>query len=972
MKNFFLTAAAISAAIFISCTRESASVHSGSEVNISLDYSGSGPGTRSSLGDEGIESRVSNVLVLLYRHSDGKLDKTYFLKSASSSFSVLSSMSYDIFFLANIESPERIEIPGDMAQIGNLEYRIDSFERVAELGIPSCCSVRDVRFNSDGKLSLSLGRLFARINLRIIGAGISGGESGVFSNRTLKVHQSNLRLLPFASGGSRALSDSDVSDDADYEPLMKDTGDDSFVLYIPENRQGTLLAGNRDPSLKNADFLRASGKNPSVLTYLQFEARLNPAAAGYGGNLVYRIYPGADNSSNFDIERNGVYDMTLNFSTEDLFNPYWKVSHGEDWSDGRIIELLSERGDVLEDGAVLGVRPGYPAKFSLYMAASGSSANRFSRQGCSPYSSDGPSAAANIMRWTSNIVSSDEGTLTLPGTLASEGLALSLSDDGQFCISVKDASRLRSGKEYDIEVMLVPAGENHKKSLKIKVLPELKMKWEGDPDRFFLAQKRSFQLGGFAGKNITVEGPGGVLELERKAPGNGYDLSLDIAAVASGKTSLKIRSDRPLLDPEVELDLDILLPHPKLSEGGSGVLGKSLRLSFDGTAEPVGYGYYESSSASAAILPHSSFDPQLYESLLRPVVSHRRRGGPSAPDSFICADAARDSIFISRLSSAGERLWDFRKNGGSWDEVTLKPAGYAKFSGVDFPVISVGCLDPFPDHDGKVQDLGEFHIDATPSAESALDPFEFSSSLRINAARGNISIAYDGGIVPEVSFVNSGGNLYDMTCRFDFCSAPLRKGCDAGIRTLSVDVRNFRSGEKVSCLYRMTNYVKAMMCAVLDVYWSLEPQRDPESSINFSLVRMIWYDSWKRLKAMGPEDRLWTEEADYGVAGCVYDYACFYRETTDDYTEGKSWGYMSEIYSWVSSRLDHNTKRRLEWNWDYECLKFFRRNEFPLTMKEYDNPYLTIVTPPLDSEFHGWLGAYVKNFPEGYDYYDIE
>ena len=81
---------------------------------------------------------------------------------------------------------------------------------------------------------------------------------------------------------------------------------------------------------------------------------------------------------------------------------------------------------------------------------------------------------------------------------------------------------------------------------------------------------------------------------------------------------------------------------------------------------------------------------------------------------------------------------------------------------------------------------------------------------------------------------------------------------------------------------------------------------------------------------------------------------------------------MGEVYSWVSSRLDHSSKHREDWNWTADCLKFFRNNEFPMTFKENDNPYLTIVTLPLDSEYHGWLGAYVEDFPLGYDYYDIE
>lgn len=975
MRNFYLTAAGILAALFISCTRESDVGSSGAGVSLTLDYSGGGPGTRSSFGDESVESRVSNVLVLLYRHSDGMLDKTYFLKSAGASFNVVSGCRYDIFFLANIESPDCIDVPSRVSEMESLEYRIGSFARVAELGIPSCSSLTDVSFSENGKVTLNLVRLFARINLRIIGAGISGGESGIFSNKALRVCQANVRMLPFAAGGSLAVSGKDVSNDADYEPLMTDTGDDSFVLYVPENRQGTLLPGNSDPSRKSEEFLKSSGRNASLPTYLEFKARLNPAAAGFGGDLVYRFYPGADNVSDFDIERNGVYDITLNFSTDDLFNPYWKVSHGDEWSDGRVLKLLSRDGEVLEDGAVIAVRPGFPAGFRLFMGISGKPANRFTKDGCSPYSTESSSGAANNIRWTSNVISSDAGSLALPGIMSSEGLELALSDDGLLSVSVRDASRLKNGKEYEVEVMLVPAREKHRKTVKVKVLPEMKVDWDADPGAFFLAQRRTLEIGGFSGSRIDVSesSSGKVLKVLRNtAPDTGAGISLDLSAISPGSTSLRITTDSPLLDPALEIDLDVLLPVPRLSSGDAPVLKKSVSLSYDGTAEAMGFGYYASASDRASLLPYSSFDPQLYDSLLRPVASHTRKRGPSKVESFICADISRDSIYVSCLSSAGEDLWTCRKDAGVWDEVSLRPSGVQLFQGMEFPLIEVSCLDPFPEYDGKARNLGEFHIDATPSSSSAVAPFEFSSQLCINASRSSISVNYDGSTIPEVSFVSAGGNRYDMNCRFDYCSPQCRKGCDAGVKTLSVDVLNFRSGQKVSCLFSMTNYVKAMICTVLDVYWYMNPAGDPEKSISFSLIRMIWYDSWKRLKAMGPEDRLWTEEADYGVAGCVYDYGCFYREVMFDYTEGRSWAYMGEVYSWVSSRLDHSSKHREDWNWTADCLKFFRNNEFPMTFKENDNPYLTIVTLPLDSEYHGWLGAYVEDFPLGYDYYDIE
>ena len=94
----------------------------------------------------------------------------------------------------------------------------------------------------------------------------------------------------------------------DLEPVTSDIGD-SCTWYIPENRRGTSRQTVSDPKNKN------SHTPDSYCTCIYLEANYYPNADNTGAKRVYyTLYPGNDNTNDFNIEGNQPYNVTLNIT----------------------------------------------------------------------------------------------------------------------------------------------------------------------------------------------------------------------------------------------------------------------------------------------------------------------------------------------------------------------------------------------------------------------------------------------------------------------------------------------------------------------------------------------------------------------------------------------------------------------------------------------------------------------------------
>ncbi len=359
-------------------------------------------------------------------------------------------------------------------------------------------------------------RLFSKVTLHIDHGAFDAGDAGRrdwFVNSKLYLRQANGRLHPFSTAPVKAESAADVLAQSDYDPDMSATNASvtSFSFYVPENRQGTLLPSNDDSRAKKADALPAAVR--PYVTYVEFTGRVNPAAGGYGGNATYRFYVGTDATKNFDVIRGREYDITLSFNLGSLLGsvsePDWKVSV-DGWSDGRLFCLTADPAwtDRLPEGKTLAVRANRAGAVYLYMNPLNEMGRANALLGKEVATGNFTPSSLADCAWT--------GDFMRPGTAAARWLSdrgISASyDKAAACLrfSVTDRTRfaaaLAAGAETTLTARLLPdAGSAAEVSFKLKLYPDIAVSVADGlslTDGFYLGQKRRVSVSGFAGTRI--------------------------------------------------------------------------------------------------------------------------------------------------------------------------------------------------------------------------------------------------------------------------------------------------------------------------------------------------------------------------------------------------------------------------------------------------------------------------------------
>ena len=159
---------------------------------------------------------------------------------------------------------------------------------------------------SGGIITVPLERLFARIRLRIEYDETMTLLLPEREVEEVRIHNWAWACHPFDAAFDRTkvhTGSIDIAGDADT--------DGCYTLYLPENLQGALDAGDSE---------RCS--------YLSVNLRLGDGLGlgGGVGDVCYRFYPGTEDGR-YDIRRNRQYDVTLSLSYNGRFiEGSWKVS----------------------------------------------------------------------------------------------------------------------------------------------------------------------------------------------------------------------------------------------------------------------------------------------------------------------------------------------------------------------------------------------------------------------------------------------------------------------------------------------------------------------------------------------------------------------------------------------------------------------------------------------------------------------
>lgn len=628
--------------------------------------------TKSILDQSGIETKLTEITIAAYDKGGVIRDCRHYTNGFSSmELSVATDMTYNIYALANMGDMTSL-MPASESALPELSWQLESYSEIASNGFPMCGKLENLK-NEGGRISLD--RLFAKFSVRILHTGLpSTSSQSIFTynmcNKSIYLRQANTRLFPFSSHGSRALSASDTANLSDYNPDLNSISaykgslkpsqmgpgpgyfkDTTLVFYVPENMQGQLLPGNTDPYRKVPQNICTLDKDYSGLcTYLEFNAERKNNGNGYSGGVTYRYYLGADCTTDFNIERNCKYNMTLDFTEDGFFIQSWKVDRHEDWSDKRTLEFV---------GGPFTISQGQSKKVMVHYSVNGGNNSSFRPDD-----------------WTCIFDQAGMKAAGLEYSVNKSSLVTGENGNQDFCITFTAASNASVGTSFPLKIASWDGSLTDNSTMSITKASSISVSWDICPS--YVSQQGIMTVSGISSENLPVILSGydsNLLSVTRIA-----DNKFMIVGRDAGQTTVRISGSAG----ESKLDLDMNIQAPVLRLG----LG-SMSVNPDGAEASCDYEYLDNSMS-----PLSGINKDVFAEKLIPKAS-------SLPGWFSATASDSDVTFrIEKLVDGAESIVP-----GKAYSITLGANGCNSVIGRS---LSLHVTDPFSDI-VKVSDFGKIH-----------------------------------------------------------------------------------------------------------------------------------------------------------------------------------------------------------------------------------------------------------------------
>lgn len=788
--------------------------------------SGSGPlqiGARigemqtKSLISASAETRISSVRFASYDAS-GVLEKTAIGDNDGIAVLNLSyGVAHTIAALANFDGT--VEFPPTLTALAALTLPCPSLASMDSNGLPAAGTLSlPPNWDERGVAEVQLRRLVAKIEVTVDQNGITGGNPAGMTNLSMRMHAINGKLKPFATGGSKAettddLIDADSHCDRDMNLAPGSDTRQSVCFFVPENRQGTLLSGNQDPFLKTPE----AAHNPCV-TWLELQSSKNGGDDGVSGQLTYRICPGADALSSFDIEGNVRYLVTLSLSWDGMFVESWKVERS-DWDDRRGIAIAEDPAGSAVNAYELPI--GTPSDLYVVFSRTGTPVTGARALTSYPYG------------WQLVLPGHPEGTGAVAGTVEDFSVSWDFDDTG-------DRIRLNASSEADIDrsfPIRVETIDGHKywETLVTVVARPLGHSWDRAPQ--YIAQAGTLTVTDLVDGadpsllSFTAEQGADLVRITNRGDG-----TADVAAVGDG--TVRIRMESSQTRQRGYVDLTVRKPVLTLSDD-------ALELFYDGETATRSIGYCDENGLSFSVSSYRalrSFDPTLYAELLQPEA-----------DESALSPFARASVTTSPYSPAlqGE-IWRFTDSNGARipenENVRTLAMGsvrvHAKTASCSNEVVvPVEGVQPFYGNDpsrnfGKADDyslLGSAFNGRSSSLSFESHPLHIGtrvtpeyrawSAVHNNADNSSLTVTFQNAAV-NLSFSDNGST-----------SAHL-----GGVNTISVSLRNYHSPSDAP-LTRDIGVIEVYVHAAIGLYMAPSGSDWEDLSMDVSAAQWAFYCS---------------------------------------------------------------------------------------------------------------------------------
>ena len=729
------------------------------EMPVLIDVSAGDPGTKAPVLSGADDPRRGGVLFLVYRSSTKRLDSYRFFTPAELAAASSTPLKIrvplvkcDIYVLGNLLAVKKADasvtanlvdalgsaFPVDEESLEALAYRLDGgnlnatwrrekMAEVAKYGIPFGYVDREVPVASLLSAGKSVPRgkpawMFSRVEVTVDHSLFDGGDPakvGYFVNRTLKMKQANLRLQPFSASPVKASAAGDVGD-GDLDPSMTNGASNTYVFFVPENMQGeapaSAFAAEPDAAKKNRLKVPSNTLIPAACrdygTYVEFKGTLDREAGGFGGDVTYQFYLGANETTDFNLERGRKYKILLKFTADGLFHPDWRVQ--PELTDTRLFRLTADAAFSTDIGDVnaartLAVRGNRAGALYVYMNPGGKLAGTNLLQGKDVRRPE-EFAMADLSdcAWYGAFMTS--GTADA-GWLAARGITPAWDKaSARLRFSVTDAAKYRShlGESRKFTLTLLPGG-TVTAAFTLKLLPDLSLSvadGKSLTEGFYLGQKRTVSVSGFAGNDIRYaavqEGCGAASKTNARKtsnvqwkPVNKASAAFPSCAVdAAGRVVLKV-SDPAYSAQGCSGTLDVYAFYPnRFQPAHSGWTSKNGKIVFfsedylndsmevevrisepvllgptdapnqyyilpiDGNGVATNAGYYD--FAGKERLAPSSFDATLRSNLLQ--ISAAGVESSSLLDAMFpgafAFDAQTSQLYVCKTQNGGNRMED--------------------------------------------------------------------------------------------------------------------------------------------------------------------------------------------------------------------------------------------------------------------------------------------------------------------------
>ena len=262
-------------------------------------------------------NRISDLNIFIY-HNGNLLSKycRYYTDMSSLMLTLpYKKNDFNIYMVGNIG---KASAPLNEADIVNLRYTVNSYDDFREMGFPVAASF--IGYRKGDAASFKVKRLVGQYNIRMT----TSATNAIYRIKDIKLYNCARDMYPF-SPDTKASVMAEKGDSLTAEDLTALNAGQTVSLYFVENLQGVLLPDNTDRKKKIPSSLELIESGAADrCTYIEITADISTPGANYT-NGRYRFYLGQDETSDFNIKRNTLYNATLDFTQNMVNEEEWRI-----------------------------------------------------------------------------------------------------------------------------------------------------------------------------------------------------------------------------------------------------------------------------------------------------------------------------------------------------------------------------------------------------------------------------------------------------------------------------------------------------------------------------------------------------------------------------------------------------------------------------------------------------------------------